>query len=151
MKIVRSAVLGLSMLGLSGLGAASEASATTTLGNLPAVERALDDGASVAVVLDLSLCQPASAGSKPTKTRGGRHIDSYRVTEDGSLAFADDHFTIGRDGKPIRQFLRYQVHPDGAADFSMTVFSVPNFERIGTTLEYTCVIGKGMRFVAAQE
>ncbi|MEG3084388.1 VirK family protein [Sphingomonas sp. PB2P12] len=143
MGIVRNILVGLALL-----SASSEASATTTLGDLPAVEHALDGGVSVAVVLDLSLCQPASADSKPTKTRGGRHIDAYRVTEDGSLAFADDHFTIGRDGKPIRQFLRYQVHPDGEADFSMTVFSVPDFQRVGTTLEYKCAINRGMRFVA---
>jgi len=144
MSVVRT-----SLLGLSVLGAASQASATATLGDLPAVEHALDGGASVAVVLDLSQCKPTSADSKPTKTRGGRHIDAYRVTEDGTLAFADDHFTVGRDGKPIRQFLRYQVHPDGEADFSMTVFSMPDFQRVGTTLDYRCAINKGMRFVAA--
>lgn len=137
------------LLGLCVLGAASEASGATPLSDLPAVEHALDGGASVAVVLDLSLCQSASADSKPTRTRGGRHIDAYRVTEDGTLAFADDHFTIGRDGKPIRQFLRYQIHPGGEADFSMTVFSVPDFQRVGPTLEYKCAINKGMRFVAA--
>jgi len=144
MNIVRSILLGLFVL-----GAASEASGATSLSDLPAVEHALDGGDSVTVMLDLSLCQSASADSKPTRTQGGRRIDAYRVTEDGTLAFADDHFTIARDGKPIRQFLRYQIHPDGEAEFSMTVFSVPDFQRLGTTLKYKCTINKGMRFVTA--
>lgn len=126
------------------------ADAATAVSTLPSVEKALDEGRPVSVVLDLSQCQPGSNGSKPTKTRGGIRINAYRVGDDGSLAFSDDHFTIDRDGKPIHQFLRYRVHVDGTAEFSMTVFSVPDFHQISATLAYRCAINRGMRFVASR-
>nr|WP_245269740.1 VirK family protein [Ensifer sp. WSM1721] len=75
------------------------------------------------------MCTPATADTPPTKTRGGVSIDGYRITSDGTLAFADQHFTIDRDGKPIVQFLRYRIRPDGGAEFTMVVFNVPSYER----------------------
>lgn len=128
---------------------ASGANATAKLDSLQAVERMLESGQTVSVVMDLGLCSPASTETKPTRTRGGLRIDAYRETEDGTLAFADDHFTIGRDGKPIRQFLRYQVHADGSADFSMTIFSMPDIQQIGPTLQYKCALNHGVRFAAS--
>lgn len=142
MSMIFSALLGLSLVGAT--------SATSTLSDLPAVERALDDGRLVTVVLDLTKCQPGSTDTKATKTRGGKHIDAYRIDENGALGFADDHFTIGRDGKPIRQFLRYRVYPGGEVDFSMTIFSIPDYQRVGATLEYKCTINNGTRFVATR-
>jgi hypothetical protein len=128
---------------------ASAANATGTLNTVKAVERMLESGRTVSVAMDLGLCNPASGETKPTRTRGGLRIDAYRETEDGTLAFADDHFTIARNGKPIRQFLRYQVHADGSADFSMTIFSMPDVQQIGSTLQYKCAINHGMRFTAS--
>ncbi|KRP61459.1 VirK family protein [Pseudomonas trivialis] len=122
--------------------------ASDALPDLPAVTQSLLAGKSVSVVLDLGLCKPGSSDVEPTKTRGGLRIDAFRVTEDGTLAFADDHFSVNRDGKPINQFLRYRVHPDGTAEFSMTIFSVPDYRQIDKTLTYQCGIGKGLRFFA---
>ncbi|MGE1151784.1 VirK family protein [Pseudomonas kitaguniensis] len=123
--------------------------ASDALPNLPAVTQSLLAGKSVSVVLDLGLCKPGSSEARPTKTRGGLRIDAFRITEDGTLAFADDHFTVNREDKPINQFLRYRVHADGTAEFSMTIFSVPNYQQMDKTLTYNCAIGKGMSFFAA--
>lgn len=144
MTIVRSVFVAL----LVSTGA-SPAVAAAPLADLASVEDALDDGRTVSVVLDLGRCTPASAATKPTQTRGGVRIDAYRVTEDGTLAFADDHFTVDRDGTPIRQFLRYRVHRDGTAEFSMAVFSLPDFHPRGPTLSYACTLNQGLRFVMA--
>ncbi|WP_420137982.1 VirK family protein [Sphingomonas sp.] len=129
---------------------AGRADAAVPAPSLGAVERALENGRSVTVLLDLSQCHPGSTDSKPTRTRGGLRIDAFRIGDDGSLAFSDDHFTIDRDGKPIQQFLRYRIHQDGSADFSMTVFSVPDFRQIRATLSYKCAVNRGMRFVASR-
>nr|ASK44235.1 hypothetical protein [Rhizobium rhizogenes] len=75
-------------------------------------------------------------------------IDGYRITSDGTLAFADQHFTIDRDGKPILQFLRYQIRLDGDAELTMVVFNMPSYERKGTSLAYKCAISHGLSFFA---
>jgi len=141
--------LPLSLLAASLLAFAHPAGATTSLGSLAEIERSLESGASVAVAIDLSQCTPSAGGATPTQTRGGLRIGAYRVTEDGTLSFADEHFTVGRDGKPIQQFLRYQVHPDSRIDFSMAVFALPGYQQNGATLGYRCAINQGLRFTAS--
>ncbi|QNH12161.1 VirK family protein [Xanthomonas sp. SI] len=141
--------LPLSLLAASLLAFAHPAGAATPLGSLAEIERSLDSGASVAVAIDLSQCTPSAGGATPTQTRGGLRIGAYRVTEDGTLSFADEHFTVGRDGKPIQQFLRYQVHPDSRIDFSMAVFALPGYQQNGATLGYRCAINQGLRFTAS--
>ncbi|QNH16416.1 virk protein [Xanthomonas sp. SS] len=141
--------LPLSLLAASLLAFAHPAGAATPLGSLAEIERSLESGASVAVAIDLSQCTPSAGGATPTQTRGGLRIGAYRVTEDGTLSFADEHFTVGRDGKPIQQFLRYQVHPDSRIDFSMAVFALPGYQQNGATLGYRCAINQGLRFTAS--
>jgi len=141
--------LPLSLLATSLLAFAHPAGAATPLGSLAEIERSLDSGASVAVAIDLSQCTPTAGGATPTQTRGGLRIGAYRVTEDGTLSFADEHLTVGRDGKPIQQFLRYQVHPDSSIDFSMAVFALPGYQQNGATLGYRCAINQGLHFNAS--
>ncbi|QNH20703.1 virk protein [Xanthomonas sp. GW] len=141
--------LSLSLLAASLLAFAHPAGAATPLGSLAEIERSLESGASVAVAIDLSQCTPSAGGATPTQTRGGLRIGAYRVTEDGTLSFADEHITVGRDGKPIQQFLRYQVHPDSRIDFSMAVFALPGYQQNGATLGYRCAINQGLRFTAS--
>ncbi|MDV0437629.1 VirK family protein [Xanthomonas sacchari] len=144
--------LSASLLAAALFASATSASAATagaddaTLNSLTEIQRALDSGASVAVALDLSQCTPISGGATPSQTRGGLRIGAYRVTADGTLSFADEHVTVGRDGKPIQQFLRYQVHPDNSIDFTMFVFALPSYQQTGSTLGYRCAINQGLRF-----
>ncbi|MBD7922779.1 VirK family protein [Xanthomonas bonasiae] len=141
--------LPLSLLAASLLAFAHPAGAATRLDSLAEIERSLQSGASVAVAIDLSQCTPSAGGATPTQTRGGLRIGAYRVIEDGTLSFADEHLTVGRDGKPIQQFLRYQVHPDSRIDFSMAVFALPGYQQNGATLGYRCAINQGLRFTAS--
>lgn len=142
--------LSASLLAAALLASASSTSAApaddASLGSLTEIQRALDSGASVAVAIDLSQCTPTSGGATPSQTRGGLRIGAYRVTADGTLSFADEHVTVGRDGKPIQQFLHYQVHPDNTVDFSMFVFALPSYQQTGSTLGYRCAINQGLRF-----
>ncbi|RMM35341.1 VirA/G regulated protein [Pseudomonas coronafaciens pv. oryzae] len=124
------------------------AHASDALVNYPALTQALNTGKSVAVAIDLGQCKSSVEGAEPSKTKGGKRIDTYLITGDGTLAFSDTHFTISRDNKPIQQFIRYQVRPDGKASFSMTTLSVPAYEPVGKVVSYECAIGKGLSFFA---
>ncbi|GAJ95580.1 MULTISPECIES: VirK family protein [Rhizobium] len=120
------------------------------LATFPEIELALTTGKPVSVAIDLSLCTPANGVTPPTKTRGGIRIEGYRITADGTLAFADQHFTIDRDGEPILQFLRYHIRLDGNAELTMVVFKMPSYERKGTSLVYNCAISRGLSFFASE-
>ncbi|AVB20194.1 MULTISPECIES: VirK family protein [Pseudomonas syringae group] len=135
-----AALLALSLPGLAHAG--------ETLSSLPAITHALNTGASVAVVIDLGQCKSSVAGAEPSRTKGGKRIDAYRITADGTLAFSDTHFTLDRTNKPIEQFIRYQVRADGTAGFSMTTLSVPGYQQVGDAVSYECAIGKGLSFFA---
>ncbi|KWT02427.1 MULTISPECIES: VirK family protein [Pseudomonas syringae group] len=135
-----AALLALSLPGL--------AQADDSLASLPAITQALNTGASVAVVIDLGQCKSSVAGAEPSKTKGGKRIDAYRITPDGTLAFSDTHFTLDRENKPIEQFIRYQIRADGTAGFSMTTLSVPGYQQVGNAVSYECAIGKGLSFFA---
>ncbi|RMV78646.1 VirK protein [Pseudomonas caricapapayae] len=113
-----------------------------------AIIQALNTGESVAVVIDLGQCKSSVAGAEPSRTKGGKRIDAYRITPDGTLAFSDTHFTLDRDNKPIEQFIRYQIRSDGTAAFSMTTLSVPGYQAVGKPVSYECAIGKGLSFFA---
>ncbi|MCF1450537.1 hypothetical protein FS815_27580 [Agrobacterium vitis] len=130
--------------------AVNAADDTHTLATLPEIELALTTGKPVSVAVDLSLCTPANGDTPPTKTRGGIRIEGYRITADGTLAFADQHFTIDRDGEPILQFLRYQIRLDGDAELTMVVFKIPSYERKGASLDYKCPISHGLSFFTPQ-
>lgn len=126
------------------------ASAGDALRDQPSIIKALNTGESVSVVIDLGQCTSSIKGAEPSKTQGGKRIDAYRITPDGMLAFSDTHFTLDRDNKPIEQFIRYRVKPDGKADFSMTTLSVPGYQPVGQAVSYDCAVGKGLSFFAGK-
>ncbi|CAM3127440.1 hypothetical protein BZK31_14100 [Pseudomonas floridensis] len=141
MKRYCAALIALSLPALAFAGDA--------LPDLPSITKALNTGESVSVVIDLSQCTSSIKGAEPSKTKGGKRIDAYRITADGMLAFSDTHFTLDRDNKPIEQFIRYRIQPDGKADFSMTTLSVPGYQPLGQSVSYDCAVGKGLSFFAA--
>lgn len=125
---------------------AAPAMASTPLPTLPDIQRALDRGESVSVALNFGLCKPAQ-GTKATQTKGGLRLSAYRITPDGTLAFSDDHFTVANDDlKPIRQFIRYQIRPDGTAQISIHMFDLPGLQPRGTPLVYNCALNSGLSF-----
>ncbi|ARA80819.1 VirK family protein [Pseudomonas ficuserectae] len=135
---------------LLALALPGAAHAGDALVSYPAIIQALNTGESVAVAIDLGQCKSSVAGAEPSKTKGGKRIDAYRITPDGTLAFSDSHFTLDRDNKPIEQFIRYQIRSNGSAVFSMTTLSVPGYQQVGNPVSYECAIGKGLSFFASQ-
>ncbi|APO96185.1 VirK family protein [Xanthomonas vesicatoria] len=121
--------------------------ASESLNTRADVIAALDAGYDVSLSTDLSRCPPEE-GTPVSRTRGGRHIDAYRITEDGTVAFSGSHFTVANDGKPIQQFMRYQLRPDGSVRFTTYMYDLPALQQRGPVLAYQCTINQGIRFHA---
>ncbi len=121
--------------------------ASETLNTRADVIAALDAGYDVSLSSDLSRCTPEE-GTPVSRPRGGRHIDAYRITEDGTAAFSGSHFTVANDGKPIQQFMRYQLRPDGSVRFTTYMYDLPALQQRGPMLAYLCTINQGIRFHA---
>lgn len=121
--------------------------ASESLNTRAEVLAALESGYDVSLTTDLGRCTPEE-GTPVTQTRGGRHIDAYRITEDGTAAFSGSHFTVANDGKPIQQFMRYQLRPDGSVRFTTYMYDLPGLQQRGPVLAYQCMINQGIRFHA---
>ncbi|WP_425511085.1 VirK family protein [Xylella taiwanensis] len=106
---------------------------------------AFDTGHAVSVSIKLSNCIPES-GTPVSQTRGSLHIQAYRLTADGTLAFSDEHFTVSDDGKPIQQFMRYQVYKNGNIRFTTYMYDLPAMTPRGSVFAYQCAINSGMHF-----
>ncbi len=120
--------------------------ANPQLSTLADVEAALNRGANVSVTVDLTRCAPSGSTTRPGTTRGGLKISSYRITPDGTLSFADEHASVGQDGSPLWQFIRYQVKPDQTVAFSTDLFSLPAYTRLMPQITYACAINQGIEF-----
>ncbi|WP_024903508.1 VirK family protein [Robbsia andropogonis] len=124
----------------------AQAAPATALSSLAEIEQALDQGASVAVSLDLSRCQPDGATTRAGKAKGGLTINGYLVM-DGVLSFSDSHPTVGKNREPLWQFLRYQVKPDKTVIFTADMFQLPAYTRLGERISYKCGMNEGIRFI----
>ncbi|MFP1738877.1 VirK family protein [Lonsdalea quercina] len=134
-------------LTVSLLTVAASACAARPLTSQSTIINALNQGSEVAVSIDLSQCTPQN-GAVASQTRGGLRIQAYRLTGDSTLSFSDEHFTVANDGKPIQQFMRYQVLPDNIVNFTTYMYDLPSLQQRGTTLSYRCNVGQGVSFFA---
>lgn len=116
--------------------------------NLEDVKVALNNGADVSMNIDLTKCKPAGSTTKPGTAQGGVKLSSFRITPDGNLSFSDSHETVDPNGKPIWQFMRYQVKPDQTVTFSAFFFSLPSYTSIRPEVSYDCAINQGITFFA---
>ena len=126
---------------------AASACAAKPLTSQSTLINALNEGSEVAVSIDLSQCTPQN-GAVASQTRGGLRIQAYRLTGDNTLSFSDEHFTVANDGKPIQQFMRYQVLPDNIVNFTTYMYDLPSLQQRGTALSYRCNVGQGVSFFA---
>ncbi|AYC18259.1 hypothetical protein DZA65_01365 [Dickeya dianthicola] len=129
----------------AALLAAAPAMAAKSLKSADDVVTALNKGHSVNVTIDLSACTPQE-GTPASKTRGGLHINAYRLIDNGTLSFSDEHFTVANDGTPIQQFMRYQVQPDNTVRFTTYMYNLPSLQQRGNTLSYLCKLGQDIKF-----
>ncbi|WP_242448985.1 VirK family protein [Burkholderia metallica] len=138
----------LSVLSIVAPCLSAHAGQAIPLSTLEEVEGALNHGAAVSVTVDLTQCSPAGTTTAPGTTRGGLRISAYRITQDGTLSFADQHATVDASGQPIWQFIRYQVKPDQTVAFSTDLFSLPSYARLAPRISYTCTVNQGIAFFA---
>ncbi|MBB4954539.1 hypothetical protein H4S14_003016 [Agrobacterium vitis] len=142
MRLSLSAVFAVATLVVTPLAS----HAADQLNDIKALKAELVAGNTINTVVDLSQCSSAADPQKKGTMLGGLRISSFLIRPDESISFADDHFTIYKDGKPRYQFLRYQVKPDNSATFAMTVLSLPDYKQDGETLTYHCKVGEGLKF-----
>ncbi|NKI74139.1 hypothetical protein Dpoa2040_001374 [Dickeya sp. CFBP 2040] len=133
------------LLSAALLATTAPAMASRALNSADDVITTLNKGNSVNVTIDLSACTPQN-GTPASKTRGGLHINAYRLIDNGTLSFSDEHFTVANDGTPIQQFMRYQVQPDNTVRFTTFMFNLPSLQQRGNTLSYLCKLGQDIRF-----
>ncbi|WP_192457168.1 VirK family protein [Musicola keenii] len=133
------------LLGAALLTVTAPAMASNALKSTDAVITALTQGRSVNVTIDLSACTPQE-GTPASKTRGGLQISAYRLIDNGTLSFSDEHFTVANDGTPIQQFMRYQLLPDNTIRFTTFMFNLPSLQPRGNTLSYQCKLGQDIGF-----
>ncbi|MCD0244909.1 VirK family protein [Xanthomonas melonis] len=136
-----------SLLAAALCASALPAMASESLKSRADVIAALEAGYDVSLTTDLGRCTPEQ-GTPESRTRGGRHIEAYRITEDGTAAFSGSHFTVANDGKPIQQFMRYQLRPDGSVRFTTYMYDLPALQQRGPMLAYQRTINQGIRFHA---
>ncbi|QDX30604.1 VirK family protein [Dickeya poaceiphila] len=133
------------LLSAALLATTAPAMASRSLNSADDVITTLNKGNSVNVTIDLSACTPQN-DTPASKTRGGLHINAYRLIDNGTLSFSDEHFTVANDGTPIQQFMRYQVQPDNTVRFTTFMFNLPSLQQRGNTLSYLCKLGQDIRF-----
>ncbi|QJQ01192.1 hypothetical protein RB25_07270 [Herbaspirillum rubrisubalbicans] len=145
MKLLSAASLSTIALYLITQSTSAEARPMTALASQAEIEQALDQGATVTVSLDLSRCQSDSTKKPTGKAKGGLTIGAYLIMG-GMLSFSDSHPTVGKNGEPLWQFLRYQVKADQTVTFTADMFQLPGYTRLGERISYQCNINEGIRF-----
>lgn len=121
------------------------------LKTVESVINALNNGAIVSAAVDLSKCTRQDGGT-PSQTKGGLRVSPYRIKGDGTLSFADSHFTVSTSSgspNPIMQFLRYSVNPEGAITVTSFIFSIPDYN-LTRQVSFDCSINQGVNFNVAQ-
>jgi VirK protein len=124
----------------------ANASSPRQLAALADVENALNNGATVTVAVDLSRCAPGGDTKTRGATSGGLKIGPYRILPDGTLSFSNSHESVGADGQPLWQFIRYQVKVDQTVLFTSDLFTLPSYTRLAPQVAYGCAINQSIKF-----
>lgn len=100
-------------------------------------------GKDIHVTLDLSLCtEPGTLFPGPAH-RGSVHPDAFMVLKDGTVAFSNTHFTVRSDDRPVQEFMKYRVHPDGKVELQVIVLDAGH---LLNKKQYDCAVSHGVSF-----
>ncbi|MCV9879193.1 VirK family protein [Brenneria izbisi] len=116
-----------------------------SLDTLSDLKQVLNKGERVNMTVDLTQCANPETGATGTM-KGGLVINSYLIRPDGSLAFSDTRQTVSNESKPVAQILRYRSKDEYTITFSMRLFSLPDWQPVGNSVQYDCLINKGIIF-----
>ncbi|WP_191625762.1 VirK family protein [Pandoraea sputorum] len=109
-----------------------------------ALQEAVMTAQDIRAVLDLSLCTTHGTAAHGPAIRASLRPNAFLLMQDGTVAFSDTHLTVRADGKPVREFMKYRVLPDGKAEFQTIVLDAADFSVVQKS-QYDCALGKGLK------
>ncbi len=107
---------------------------------------ALQNGQAVHALSDFSRCAASSDGQSGPTVLAGMRIDSFVLVEQLGLAFSDVYETLDADGRPVTQYIRYNIHADGKVTVRIARLANGAPEAV-TQGEYVCEPPDGIRFI----
>lgn len=131
------------VLGLLSASLIQSVSAAPMLHDYADVLANLKRGNSVNVAVNLAQCSPL-AGTEQSQSQAGMQIKAYRLTRSGDLSFADEHFAVTDDGRPIRQLIRFTVQKNNAVDVRVWMFRLPSYSLYQRPFAYSCHLDQGV-------
>ncbi|WP_043162577.1 VirK family protein [Bradyrhizobium sp. Ai1a-2] len=142
-KRARMSIVALAVL--FDLGSGHHAAADEPNADYAGLQKAVLDGKDVHMVLDLAACQVQGTDKAGPTVKGSARFDAYMVQADGTIAFANTHFTVRADKTPVIEFLSYRVRTNGKVEMRNVVLNPATFAVIRESA-FDCDIGKGVTF-----
>jgi hypothetical protein len=102
-------------------------------------------GKDIRVTLDLSLCTVSGTSLPGPANRGSVHPDAFMVLKDGTVSFSNTHFTVRSDNRPVQEFMKYRVQPDGKVEFQVIALDATNLGVLDKK-QYDCAVRNGVSF-----
>jgi hypothetical protein len=109
------------------------------------LEKAIMDGKDIRMTLNLAACFVHGTAKPGPSIRGSLHFEGYMIEPDQSIAFADAHFTVKPDNKPVDEFLSFRVQPSGKVSARSRFLNAATYE-IFHDEEFDCSLGEGTTF-----
>ncbi len=141
MRFVRGCWLAIGLAATNTLAPAADSSP-----QYDGVLTALQEGKAVYVLSDLSRCASSSDGKPGPAVQSGTRINSFIVIEPLGIAFSDVHEALDRLGRPVTEYIRYNIGADGKVIIRVAHLSASSPEAVDQG-EYVCQSPDGAKFV----
>jgi hypothetical protein len=132
---------GLALLCLSSAAFAADESGQ----RYAVVERALLDGKTPRMTLNLALCQVQGTDKPGPSVQANLGFDAFMILGEQGVAFRTTHFTVRPDKKAVDETLSFRLRPTGRLEVQTmhldAATHVPFYEAA-----YDCELGKAARF-----
>jgi hypothetical protein len=143
--VMLSTVIGLSLI-LMGVASGRTARAAKDPGRgYQKLEKAILDGKSISMTLDLAACHVHGTDKPGPNVRGSMRSEGYMIEADQTIAFATTHFTVKSDNTPIDEFLSFRVQPSGVVIARSRFLNASTYAVVHDAT-YDCAIGNGTTF-----
>jgi VirK protein len=105
---------------------------------------ALQGGKTVTVLTDLSHCANPETDTAGPALQGGLRIQAFLVIPEKGLVFADVHQTLDPSDRPVTEYIRYNLKPDGQMMLNVERQTVAGIVKQPLL---ACQLAAGVRFV----
>ena len=106
---------------------------------------ALTEGKNVHVDVDFSQCTATDSHQAGPHLRGGMQIGSFLISDGQFIAFSDTHPTLDAHNRPVTEYIRYRVMPDGLVSIQSAAISGAS-DTASPRGTYQCAMGRGVNF-----